>query len=454
MLGISDNIENKVNKDSFDSLKSIRDSSTTKVLKRSTIIVCVSIFLFLFLPWTQNIRSKGYVTTLNPSDRPQDIQSIIPGQIKKWYVSEGDYVEKGDTILNITETKSEYFDPLLVERTANQINSKKEIIESYLQKIIALGNQTRAIVATKKLKVSQAKNYIKQAEFGIKSNMTDFNAATANFEIARKQYDRTENLFNDGLKSLTDLETKRLKVQETNAKLISAENKLLTSQNKLINSKMELASIENQYSDKLSKVESEKYSAISVMYDAEATLSKMKNQLSNYKFRKDQLYILAPQNAYITKAIVNGIGETVKEGQSLVTIMPASHNLAVEMYVKPADLPLIQKGQKVRFMFDGWPSIVLRGWPSASYGTFGGVVVAIDKFISDNGQYRLLVSADKEDEVEWPEGLRVGSGADAMVFLKDVSIGYEIWRNLNGFPPDYYKFEPNHNMSKAKKEKK
>ena len=148
-------------------------------------------------------------------------------------------------------------------------------------------------------------------------------------------------------------------------------------------------------------------------------------------------YITAPQDGYITKAIRSGIGETVKEGEELLSIMPSNYDLAVSMYVKPMDLPLMQNGQKVRFMFDGWPTVVFSGWPNLSYGTFGGEVVAIDNFISENGKYRILVAPDPTDE-EWPTALRVGSGADGMSLLKDVPIWYEIWRKLNGFPPDYY----------------
>ena len=179
----------------------------------------------------------------------------------------------------------------------------------------------------------------------------------------------------------------------------------------------------------------------------------MRNVLENYKFRKGLHFILAPQDGYITKAIVTGVGETVKEGQSLVSIMPANYDYAVEMYVEPVDLPLVRKGQKVRFMFDGWPSIVFSGWPTASYGTFGGKVVAIDNFISDNGKYRILVAEDEEDDHKWPSGLRIGAGADGMALLKNVRIWYELWRNLNGFPPNYYDLEPDHNKSKSKTDK-
>ena len=82
-------------------------------------------------------------------------------------------------------------------------------------------------------------------------------------------------------------------------------------------------------------------------------------------------------------------------------------------------------------------AIVFSGWPNASFGAFGGEVVAIDNFISANGKYRVLVSPDPDDH-PWPEGLRVGSGAVGMALLNDVPIWYELWRQLNGFPPNYY----------------
>ena len=93
--------------------------------------------------------------------------------------------------------------------------------------------------------------------------------------------------------------------------------------------------------------------------------------------------------------------------------------------------------------FDGWPAIVFSGWPNTSYGTYGGQIFAIDNFISDNGKYRVLVAPDPKDP-PWPEALRVGSGTTNLLLLKEVTIGYELWRKLNGFPPDYYKTNTSH----------
>ena len=128
--------------------------------------------------------------------------------------------------------------------------------------------------------------------------------------------------------------------------------------------------------------------------------------------------------------------------------MPSDYDLAVETFIDPLDLPLIHIGEKVRIQFDGWPAIVFSGWPNASYGTFGGKVVAIETFISDNGKYRVLLAPDPEEEA-WPKDIRVGSGANTIALLEDVPIWYELWRQLNGFPPNYY--QPENATAKAEK---
>jgi hypothetical protein len=130
----------------------------------------------------------------------------------------------------------------------------------------------------------------------------------------------------------------------------------------------------------------------------------------------------------------------VKEGEMIVEIVPDNIQYAVEIFVKPVDLPLLSIGQKVRFLFDGFPAVVFSGWPAASYGTFGGKVAAIENSISYNGKFRVLVTEDPVEK-KWPAQLKMGTGVQAMLLLKDVSIWYELWRNINGFPPDFYATE-------------
>lgn len=449
MLNIS---SNKINKDldqnKFDSLRYVNGLASGKVFKY-LMLSCLAVGLvFMLLPWTQNIRANGTVTTLKPDQRPQTIPSILGGRIEKWYVQEGDYVNKGDTILFISEIKDEYFDTNLLGRTMEQVKAKEFAVQSYMDKVKSLDNRIDALTQTGKLKLQQTQNKLKQAELKILSDSIDYKAAAINAKIAEDQYLRLEKLHQDGLKSLTDLENRRNKTQEAQAKLISAENKLLTSRNERINAEVELTSIQAQYRDDIAKAESDKFAAMSNMYDAEAIVTKLQNQYSNYSFRSNLYYIKAPQNGYITKAIQVGIGETIKEGAPIVSIMPSNYALAVELFVKPIDLPLIEKGQEVRIQFDGWPAIVFSGWPNTSYGTYGGTVFAIDKFIGPNGKFRVLVKPDTSD-YSWPTALRIGGGTNNMLLLKEVPIWYELWRQVNGFPPDFYKKEEF--ISEAKK---
>ncbi len=441
MLNISPHsVTKSVHDKNLKTLLLIESKKAGNVLIRLLTIFFVLFLLILFLPWTQNINAPGKVTTLKPDQKPQTIHSVIGGRIEKWFVQEGDFVSKGDTILFISETKDEYFDPQLLSRTEQQLKSKEMAVDAYIEKVKALDSQIDALIKTSSLKLQQAENKLKQARLKVISDSMDYQAAKINYEIAIEQLKRMESLYEDGLKSLTDLEKRKLTVQKVQAEMISAENKLLTSRNELINAQVEIVSVQNQYRNSVAKAESDKYTAMSSMYDAEISVTKLQNQFMNYSVRTGLYHVTAPQNGYITKALQSGIGETVKPGTEIISIMPAQYDLAVEMYINPIDLPLIEKGQPVRIQFDGWPAIVFSGWPNTSYGTYGGRVFAIDNFISPNGKFRLLVQPDSNTE-PWPDALRVGGGSRNMLLLKDVPIWYELWRKINGFPPEYYKTE-------------
>ncbi len=438
MLNISDNKTKLPPLDRFSTVKNLVNRPHYKILNK--IIVGVSIIgvIALFLPWTQNISGSGSVTTLRPDQRPQSIQSVISGRLEKWYVQEGDFVKKGDTILFISEIKEDYMDPNLVQNTKNQIDAKKQSLQSYGSKVSTLTGQIQAIEREKVLKLEQAQNKIKQSVLKIKSDSMDLVAVRTQLKIANTQYNRSVQLNKEGLKPLTDIEEKRLKLQEVEAKIITQENKYLTSKNEFINAKVEINRISAEYAEKVSKANSDKFTALSSQYDTDAQVNKLENQYANYSIRNGMYYIKASQNGYINRALQSGIGETIKEGTPIATIMPSKYDIAVETFVNPIDLPLLRKGEKVRVWFDGWPTIVFSGWPNMSYGTFGGKIVAIENFISVNGKYRVLISPDDSGD-KWPEQLSIGAGAQTIALLNNVPVWFELWRSLNGFPPNYYK---------------
>lgn len=455
MLNISPNSISKfINKENYESFTSIPNLRPKKWITRSLIIFAILFIVVLFLPWTQNIQADGRLTTLNPSERPQTIQSTIDGRIEKWYVREGQEVHQGDTIAFISEIKAQYFDPNFVQRSQDQVNAKASSVQSYQQKAQALENRVQVLKQNQGLKIEQLRNKLKQKQLKVEADSMKILAAKQDFEIAQKQYDRTVELHQQGLKSLTDLETKQAKLQKTRAKVTETENKFLSSKNELINLKIQFNSTRNEYAEKMAKAESDKFSAISARLDSEEKLAKLRNQTSNYERRQSFYYITAPQDGFIVKVFVKGIGETVKMSKPIVSIMPKHYSLACEIFIKPSDLPLIDTGRQARFIFDGWPAFFFSGWPNASFGTFGGKVQAIDRIAGKKGKYRVLVRAYSNQELpKWPKALRVGSGAKATLMLNDVPLWYEIWRTLNSFPPDFYQ-ENTKDNAKDKKPKK
>jgi len=434
----------------YASITNVAQRPHYKWLNKIIVGFLIAMILCLFLPWTQNISGRGAVTTLKPDQRPQTVHNTIAGRIEKWFVQEGDYVKKGDTILFISEIKEDYFDPNLVDNTKEQVDAKKMALESYGDKVSSLETQAQSLGTERQLKLQQAQNKIKQAQLKIKSDSMDLEAVKTQLRITKTQFDRSTALNKEGLKPLTDVEQKRLKLQEAEAYIITQENKLLSSKNELINARVEINRITAEYSEKISKSRSDKFTALSTQYDTKAQVNKLQNQYVNYNIRNGLYYITAPQDGYVNRALLAGLGETIKEGTAIVSIMPAAYDIAVETYVDPIDLPLVHRGAKIRVWFDGWPRIVFSGWPGLSYGTFGGRVVAVENFISPNGKYRILVAPDKDEE-KWPKELSIGAGAQSIALLETVPVWYEIWRNLNGFPPNYYKPEMKDGDSKEKK---
>lgn len=402
-------------------------------------LICIGIFIvFLFLPWTQNIRATGVVTTLYQEQRPQQVNTIIGGRIMKWYIKEGDYVNAGDTLVQLTEVKTDYLDPELLERTKEQLAGKQLSVEYYKNKVAVTGQQINAIDAGLQLKLNQLENKLSQLTLKVQADSAESVAAGNDFKIAALQYTRQKAMYDSGLVSLTQLEQRNQAYQHALASKISAENKLANSRQDLTITRIEMNALRQENIEKLTRARGDQFQSLTQIANGQAEIAKLENQYTSYTIRNGMYYVLATQKGQVVKAQKAGIGEYVKEGDMIAAIVPDQFQYAVELFVRPLDLPLLANGQKIRFMFDGFPAIVFSGWPTASSGTFGGVIVAIESNVSVNGKFRILVKEDPEDR-PWPKQLKIGAGAQGIALLKDVPVWYELWRNINGFPPDYYK---------------
>ena len=402
----------------------------------------VLLLIILFLPWTQNISSTGQVTTLYQDQRPQQINSVIPGKIIKWYIKEGDKVKKGDTLLELADVKDDYLDTNLISRTKDQLLSKEQKLLFYNEKVNALENQIKAIEKNRELKIKSYENKIEQYNRKLISDSSELISAEVDYKISSEQLTRGKQMFNQGVISLVEIEKRTAANNKALALLTEKQQKLLNTKQEINIIKIEINSIQQEADDKIFKSRGDIASSKSEIAGTTGELAKNKNILANYITRGNQKWLLAPQDGQIIKAKKSGINEIVKEGEMIVEMVPSKIDFAVELFVEPMDLLLINPGQKIRMIFDGFPAIVFSGWPENSYGTFAGEVLMVENNRNENGKFRILVTPDPTMKI-WPTALKTGTGVKGYGLLKTVPIWYELWRQINGFPPDYYKIKEN-----------
>ncbi|MEN9513081.1 MAG: hypothetical protein RJB16_841 [Bacteroidota bacterium] len=396
------------------------------------------LLILLFLPWTQNISSSGHVTTLYQDQRPQQINTVIPGKIVKWYIKEGDVVKKGDTIVELADVKDDYLDTNLVARTRDQLVSKEQKLLFYSEKINAIESQINAIENNRNLKINSLENKIEQFKRKLISDSSEVIAAEVDYKISQEQLTRGKQLFNQGVVSLVELERRTAQNNKALAILTEKQQKLLNTRQDINIVKIDINSARQEADDKIFKSRSEIATSRGEIAGTTGEVAKNRNILANYISRGNQKWLIAPQDGQIIKAKKSGINEIVKEGEMIVEMVPTQIDFAIELFVEPMDLILINRGQKVRMIFDGFPAIVFSGWPNNSYGTFGGEISMVENNRNENGKFRILVIPDS-DQKGWPKELKTGTGARGFALLNTVPIWYELWRQINGFPPDYYK---------------
>ncbi|KPH12530.1 HlyD family secretion protein [Chryseobacterium sp. ERMR1:04] len=422
---------------SFDKIYHIHKKSR---VKRWFLFIFIGGIITLFLPWTQNIKVKGSVTSLYQEQRPQQLNSPIPGKIIKWNIKNGDYVKKGDTLLQLSEIKDDYLDPLLVQRTQDQVNAKKGVREYYEAKVGTVNNQFQALHTARDLKLNQLKIKISQLNNKLTGEEAELAATINELSLSEDQFSRQKKMYDEGLVSLTQFQQRSISYQNAVAKKSASENKVAQTRQEISNIGIEQNSVIQDYTEKLSKTEGDRFQNMGQIEGSDGDIAKLENQVANYKARQGLYFIIASQDGQVVQLNKSGIGEMLKDGENIGTIVPTNVNYAVEIYIKPVDLPLVKEGQRVMCIFDGFPAIVFSGWPNSSYGTFAGKVVAVENNISANGLFKAFVIEDK-NEKQWPPKIKMGAGVQGIAILNDVPVWYELWRNINGFPPDYYEIK-------------
>lgn len=396
----------------------------TRLLMALLLIVAVGLFI---IPWQQNISGQGRVVAFDPNERQQVLQSRIDGRVRKVHVVEGDLLREGDPIIEITDNDPEILVRLQDQKTAllNKRNAGSDSVDRLAGAIAATRREADAAIEA-------ARNNLEAATQKVRAARQKRAQIEAELDQVAINFGRQEQLHKDGLASRYDLEIAERSHKTALAKLQEAEADVEATIQDEAAKRAKIGEVEAKYDSTIQKSESELEKGRGSLAEIDKELRELDIKLN----RQQNQLVTAPRDGTVFRVLANREAEFVKAGAPLVVFVPTTDRRSVELWVDGNDQPLIRSGDKVRLQFEGWPAVQFAGWPSVAVGTFGGVVELIDSHDDGKGRFRLLIAPDVAD-APWPKGqfLRQGVRANGWVLLRQVPLWYELWRQLNAFPP-------------------
>lgn len=386
-------------------------------------MLLVAVILMVYLPWQQNVYGSGEVIAFSPLERSQAIEAPINGRINRWYVSEGAKVKKGELIAVMADNDPEYLLRLQQQRQA-LVNEQGFAESKALAYELGVQNYQAAVVQTS----AAAKAKVESALAKRAAAAEDLTSDQASLEANLLNLERERSLQAEGLSSKRALELADMAYQKSLADVAKDRAKLSEAESEIRVARAELGKAEASAKSSLNSAQAALEDSRGSIEKLRADISKLDTQLA----RQATQEIRAP----IAGTILNlsTFADTVyaKAGDPLATLVPDTRERAVELYMKGLDIPLIRPGREVRLQFEGWPALQFSGWPSVAVGTFGGKVTLVDATDDGKGNFRIVVRPNEP----WPEAayLRQGVRARGWVLLDTVPLGYELWRQFNGFP--------------------
>ncbi len=391
----------------------------------------VTILVLIFAPWQQTAEGLGQTIAFSPLERQQTLGAPVKGRVVKWHVTEGTLVKKGQLIAEMADN-----DPQAIFRLRQQREAVVEQRKLSFMQSKAYDNKVRALKETKKLRLRANQLKVQVAWQKMKATKQKLRAIRAALRTASINLKRKRRLLKDAIVSQRSLEITELKVAKLRADMNVAEASVTAAKAEVIAARAVRLKKAAEDQAKIDSALAESQKAQNKVAYARSELAKLDLKVA----RQSSQFIRAPRDVIVLRLIVTEGSEMLKEGDPIALIVPQTDRFAVELWVDGNDVPLLTKGRHVRLQFEGWPAIQFSGWPSVAVGTFGGKLTLIDIANSKNGKFRVVVTPDTND-APWPKPpfLRQGMKAKGWLFLNEVRLGYEIWRQLNGFPPSFDK---------------
>lgn len=380
------------------------------------------------VPWQQSSAGRGRVVAFAPVDRQQSIDAPVEGRVQRWHVVEGERVRIGQPIVDIAD-----IDPDLLSRLVRERDAVRARIEAAETRVRAVEARIDALRSSQKSAVVAAGSRSKMGEERVRAAENALHAAEATHKAARANIDRQGALFEQGLTSKRAVELAEAEEVRARTDVDRSRNALAAARAEVQALGADVDKVENDAHASIGDALAAKASAQAEIASTSAELARIETRLA----RQATQHVRAPSDGTVLRITARQGGDIVKAGDVLAQFVPDTDDQAVELWIDGNDVNLVHPGAQVRLQFEGWPAVQFSGWPSLAVGTYGGKVAFVDPHDDGKGRFRVVVVPDGNSP--WPsrQYLRQGTRTTGWVLLGRVKLGYEVWRQLNGFPPEW-----------------
>lgn len=427
----------------FESLEMVKTGRGPKIIGALLMVLfLVSSVFVMFVPWRQVVVGSGQIIVFSPMERPQDIEAQIPGRLLGWYVRDGQLVNAGQLIAELTDLDPRFLDRNQLKRLVDQKHSLIAKRDAAKERVASLTSQLANSGASREAAVPAAEQRIGQANDRLYAAEQTVEVAEQNVKTTQWQLDRMSALYEKGLRSQRDQQVAQLDNVKAKTELLRANSAYDVVKRDADISGLDYKKVSADTQASINAIKAAMAEANQVIATTSADIDNLEISVQNMAERIQQRAVRAPCAGRVVRLNRVGSGETVAAGAVLATIVPGTEDRAAAILIRDYDAPLLSVGDPVRLAISGWPALQFMGWPSIAVGTFAGRIAVIDAVDDGKHFYRIIVVPDsaaieKKKEEPWPsvKYLRPGAQATGWVLLKNVPLWYELWRQFNGFQP-------------------
>lgn len=449
-------------------LAALRLARTPRLARRAAWALLVLLLLLVpalgFAPWTQTAHGTGRAIAFNPVQRPQFVISPIEGRVKKWHAVEGDRVTAGQLLVELVDN-----DPMILERLREQETLALQRLALADGRVDDHETRLEFVKGEREVLIAEAGYRVEQNEQQVLVVMQELERAKFDLKREELAYDRLNKLFTS--KKGEVVSGDQVEEAERRRDLAKAQVPLVEARLKLAQKTVQGAQAQRDATEKrtAAMIQTEE-AALKSAQSERASVRQQFNTITTQLARQENQRVYAPVDGTIFRVLANAEagGQLVRAGERLAVLVPdvrpgaktadparafvaaggaggaavptgltddTHPGIVAELSIDGNDLPLVRVGDRVLLQFEGWAAVQFASYPEAATGTFEGRVYLVDPTADGQGKFRLLV--EPAPGAAWPDEafLRQGVRAQGWVLLNTVSVGYEMWRLLNGFPP-------------------